>query len=80
VAGRLTEDTNMLLKNHRHGPTVPRESNLVLKQIGWLGQTGQVYAYDDQPMDSREPGSFTPLYFAVGVWEDLGDGQYGIKD
>lgn len=59
---------------------LPRDNNLVLVQVGWLGATGSVYELHDQPLDGREPGSFTPLYIAVGVWEDLGDGHYAIKD
>lgn len=70
-----------LVRMHQHGPTLPRGNNLALVQVGWLGQTGATYDLDDQPLDGdREPGSFTPLYIAVGVWEDLGDGHYGIKD
>jgi hypothetical protein len=63
------------------GPTLPRETNMVWRQIGWIGhRDGSVYSYDDHPMDSREPGGFSPLYVAIGTWEHLGDGKYGIKD
>ena len=68
------------LAQHIHGPTLPRDSNLALAQVGWIGATGEVYALDDQPRDGREPGSYSPLYLALGVWEHLGDGKYGIKD
>lgn len=69
------------LRLHVH-TRVSREASqrLALAQVGWIGQSGGVYALDDQPMDAREPGSFQPLYIAVGAWEDLGDGHYGIKD
>lgn len=68
------------LMQHVHSDPIPRDSRLVLVQVGWLGATGEVYPLNDQPMDDREPGSFTPLYIAIGVWENLGDGKYGIKD
>lgn len=68
------------MRMHQHGPVLPSDSNLAIAQVGWLGETGTVYELDDQPLDVREPGSFTPLYIAVGVWEDLGDGHFGIKD
>lgn len=42
--------------------------NMALAQVGWIGQTGEVYALHDPPMDSREPGSFSPLYMQVGVY------------
>jgi hypothetical protein len=68
------------LAQSKHGSALPHDSNLAISQVGWLGATGEVYALDDPPYDSREPGSFTPLYMAVGVWEDLGDDHFGIKD
>lgn len=33
-----------------------------VEQVGWIGQTGAVYALDDAPYDTREPGGFSPLY------------------
>ena len=68
------------LKQHEHGPALPRDDRTVMAQVGWLGASGAVYALDDQPLDGREAGSFTPLYLGLGVWEDLGDGRWGIKD
>lgn len=67
---------------HQHGDVIDRErsASVALAQVGWIGQSGGVYALNDQPMDGREPGSFQPLYISVGTWEDLGDGHYGIKD
>lgn len=69
------------LSLHIH-TTVPRvnSQNLALAQVGWIGQTGEVYALDDQPMDSREPGSFQPLYIAIGKWIHLDNDRYGIED
>lgn len=59
---------------------LPHYYRPVMRQIGWLGQTGAVYEFDDAPYDGREPGGFSPLYIQVGTWEDLGDGHWGIKD
>lgn len=72
-------DSRLKLHENR---LIPREHSLnkVLAQVGWIGQSGQVYALDDQPMDGREPGSFQPLYIQIGTWEDLGAGRFGIKD
>lgn len=69
-----------VLSLHKQGPRLAHNSKQVMSQIGWVGQTGSVYAIDDEPRDSREPGSYQPLYISVGVWEYLGDGKYGIKD
>jgi hypothetical protein len=65
-----------------HGPTLPREqsTNMALAQIGWLGQTGGIYHLGAAPSKDQEPGGYSPLYLSVGVWEDLGEGHYGIKD
>lgn len=35
-----------------------------VEQVGWIGQTGAVYALDDPPRDWREPGGYSPLYQA----------------
>jgi hypothetical protein len=64
----------------KHALVVPSRDRPVIAQVGWLGATGTVYALDDQPLDGREPGSFSPLYIRVGTWEHLGDGHWGIKD
>lgn len=70
----------MVLSPSTHAPVVPSADRPVIAQVGWLGASGAVYALDDQPLDGREPGSFSPLYIRVGTWEDLGDGKWGIKD
>ncbi len=69
-----------VLSQSIQGPRLPRDDERVMAQVGWIGQTGEVYAPDDQPMDSREPGGFSPLWMAIGTWEHLGDGKYGIRD
>lgn len=73
-------DEGALLPGHKHGSPLHRDSNLVMAQNGWVGHTGRVYALDDPPRDSRELGGYSPLYIAIGTWEHLGDGKYGIKD
>lgn len=35
-----------------------------LRQVGWIGQSGDFYALDDTAVAS-EPGSFRPLWFVV---------------
>ena len=62
------------------GRTIPRNPGLALNHVGWLGQSGTVYALDDEPHGPREPGSYAPLLMQIGTWEDLGDGHYAIKD
>lgn len=69
-----------VLRSYVQAPNLPRDNNLVMAQVGWLGQTGTVYALHDPPRVDREPGSYSPLYIAIGCWEDLGDGRWGIKD
>lgn len=46
--------------------------NLVLRQVGWIGQTGDFYSLDEDPSPT-EPGSFAPLWFVAheDVLEDL---------
>lgn len=65
-----------------HGPTIPRQqsTNMALAQIGWVGQTGAVYPMGSAPTRDQEPGSYGPLLISVGVWEDLGDDSWGIRD
>ena len=62
------------------GRSVARGSEVALSQVGWLGQTGTVYALDDEPRDCREPGSYAPLLIQIGTWVDLGGGHYAIKE
>lgn len=68
------------LRLHVHAEALRHDDPRAFAQVGWICQTGAVYALDDAPGRDREPGSFQPLYIAVGVWEDLGDGKYRIKD
>lgn len=35
-----------------------------VEQVGWMGQTGRVYALDDETGIRTEPGGFSPLYQA----------------
>jgi hypothetical protein len=44
---------------------VPGEGNW-MAQVGWLGQTGEVYALDTGPTKDQEPGEFMPLYIEDG--------------
>lgn len=37
---------------------------LVLRQVGWIGQSGAFYSLDEDPAPT-EPGSFTPLWFVA---------------
>jgi hypothetical protein len=60
------------LSSSKHAPVVPSSDRPVIAQVGWLGATGTVYALDDQPLDGREPGAFSPLYIRVGTWENTG--------
>jgi hypothetical protein len=68
------------LVQHQHLKPLPRDANPVMCQLGWVGASGTVYALDDQPLDGREGGSYSPLYIRIGTWEDLGNGKWGIKD
>ncbi|MFJ8815453.1 hypothetical protein [Amycolatopsis thermoflava] len=49
-----------------------------LRQVGWLGQSGTVYALGEKP---RESGGFTPLYIQIGTYhQDPGSGRYLLDD
>jgi hypothetical protein len=78
--GQVLRDAMPVLRMSKQGQRLPRDSDAVMAQVGWIGQSGYVYALDDQPRDAREPGGYSPLYIQIGVWENLGDGKYGIKD
>lgn len=43
-------------------PLPPLKDKIRVQQIGWLGQTGEVYRLDEPPTAHTEPGSFGPLY------------------
>lgn len=65
----------------KQGPQLAHNSQAVMRQIGWIGHTGSVYAYDDPPLDGkREPAGYFPLYIQIGTWQYMGDGRYSIKD
>ena len=68
------------LRQSIHGNPLPHDDKHAMAQVGWIGQTGNVYGLDDQPYDSREPGGFSPLYIAVGMWTQIGDGGWVIDD
>lgn len=37
-----------------------------MRQVGWLGQTGNVYAYDEEATArEQEPGGYSPLYLEI---------------
>lgn len=78
-----TESAKLPITSGR-GAVIPRgrSDGMVLRQIGWLGhRDGTVYALGDNPLsDGRERGGISPLYETIGIWEDLGDGHFGIKD
>ena len=48
-------------------------------QVGWLGQTGAVYALDGRPGDG-EGGGFTPLYIQVGQYVTDEAGRKRLED
>lgn len=53
-----------------HAPLVAKDRRnqtiVVQRQIGWLGQSGNVYNLDEGDiMKANEPGSFGPLYIDV---------------
>lgn len=81
VRARVAELDANPLREHVHFK-LPRErsKDMTIAQVGWLGQSGSVYALDDPPRGGREPGSYSPLYIQIGTWEHLGDGRYGIND
>lgn len=62
-------DTRPYRRMHESGPertvvqTHPDGSKVreVLRQIGWLGQTGALYSLDENP-SATEPGSYSPLW------------------
>ena len=62
------------------GYTLPATDRPAMRQVGWLGHSGSVYTLYDLPNNGRERGGYSPLYVRIGVWEDLGDGRFGIKD
>jgi hypothetical protein len=39
-----------------------RRWSITLRQVGWIGQSGDFYSLDENPSPT-EPGSFAPLWF-----------------
>jgi hypothetical protein len=37
-----------------------------LRQIGWLGHTGETYPWWETPTAEQEPGGYMPLYIELG--------------
>jgi hypothetical protein len=67
---------------NREQPDTPRaEHQPVLRQVGWMFHN-IVYTMDSAAVtELMERGeTISPLYIQTGVWEDLGDGKWGIKD
>lgn len=62
-------------------PHLPRtmSKDRVLQQVGYLGASGTFYP-NGAKVSEHEPGGWSEMYISVGVWQDLGDGHYGIKD
>jgi hypothetical protein len=52
----------------------------VMVQIGWLGQTGEVYKLHRPPTSEEEPGSYTPIYMSIGQWEGNEEDGWTIHD
>lgn len=59
------------LAHHIHGDVLSKDNRLALVQVGWLGQTGQVYGYHEDPRKT-EGGGYSPLYIAVGQFDEEG--------
>ncbi|MEU0160169.1 hypothetical protein ABZ154_15345 [Streptomyces sp. NPDC006261] len=65
TATRLTERPNRPM--HADGPELIAATAThlhVLRQVGWIGQTGALYSLDENPLeDGHEGGGVAPLYF-----------------
>jgi hypothetical protein len=53
-------DTDLLVNPGEDDPN----KRIVFRQVGWLGQTGELYAMDEDPTPT-EPGSFGPIYHQI---------------
>ena len=65
---------------HIHGRTLPRDSSTAMAPVGWIGQTGAVYALDDPPRDGRERGGYAHLYLQIGTWREIEPDHWAIDD
>jgi uncharacterized protein YaeQ len=61
---------------------IPRQQSerMALRQIGWLGHTGQYYPLGAGPTSNDEPGGFSPVYIQIGTWVELELGHWAIED
>lgn len=64
------------------GQPLPPNNKQVMVQVGWLGQTGEVYPFHTQHsvIAQTEKGSYAPLYMSIGQYELNDDYQYTIHD
>jgi hypothetical protein len=63
-----------------HTGVLRRDHRAAMAQVGWLGQTGCLYALADPPHDPREPGGYAPLYLQLGTWVELEPGVWVVED
>ncbi|MET9262393.1 hypothetical protein [Amycolatopsis sp. NPDC004079] len=68
-----------MLALSEHGPAF-RSADAALAQVGWIGQTGAVYALHDPPRAGREPGSYEALYVRIGTYVPNGRGGVLLED
>lgn len=62
-----------------HSKPLSPNNKQVMVQVGWLGQSGEVYELEKPPYNS-EKGSFAPIYMSIGTYELNKDYQYVIHD
>jgi len=69
-----------VLDRQRLGPTLGHNSSAALAQVGWVGASGTVYAFDQpaEVLELAEPSGYEPIYVAVGSWAYRGNGQYVV--
>lgn len=67
------------LAMHIQGKPLAPNNKQVMVQVGWLGQSGEVYALAEPPY-GIEKGSFAPLYMSIGTYELNEEYQYVIHD
>lgn len=70
------------LAMHIQGKPLEPNNKQVMVQVGWLGQTGEVYPLETThgEIAKTEKGSYAPLYMSVGTYELNEDYQYVIHD
>lgn len=67
------------LKRSVHGEAFDAD-RMALAQVGWIGQTGEVYALTDPPRDGRERGGYAPLYIQIGTYVIDDDGRKWLSE